>query len=146
MKYKIGDIVVIEHVHKKITTAIISDSLKNYNIDSKYFGYTDNHASLMFNENDIISYGSYKDIITDHILKQTLDKKVTINEFFKIVMIHLIWSTDKYDLQILNKCQYIRQLSYGPSDGNNVTKILSILNTKMQLDAGSSVKSLEGIV
>lgn len=138
MKYQIGDIVNFEkheYVHRKFSTAIISGCQKQFDSIIRYYGYAtpDSSIVIIIDESSIISYGEPKDIISDHVIKDVLDPKVKINTFFKCAMIHLIRTSDEFDLQILNKCNSLVNPLIG--DYLNTQAVLDMIFLKNNLPA-----------
>lgn len=112
MKYKVGDVVVIETddcLKQNKISVIINDIQIEENSSIRYYGYTDTGlTSVTFRDKYIISYGLAKDVISDSDMEFLLNPVVRMNSFYKAVMLHLIRITDKYDLQILAKCNYLK--------------------------------------
>lgn len=136
MIYNTGDIVTIEVPVKKFKTVLVANiSIANEPNDNekRYYGYTENQSSLIFKGHQVVSRdGTSKDIITDHTIKELLDVKTLPNEFFKCVAIHLIRTTDKYDLQILSKCNQLKPKT-GANGKETIQTILDKLYFKLQL-------------
>lgn len=141
-EYKPGDIIVIEDNFKKLQTVLVSDVISpNRNINEiKYWGYTSGtSAGLVFRKNQVVSNdGDSKEIITDNVINQLFDTYEPISEFFKCVAIYLIRTTDKYDLQLLSKCNYLRNV-LGLDKNLNIKDVLDMLNLKIQLNSGPTL-------
>lgn len=130
MKYKIGDIIVL--MNKNSTdesilnnrTAIITEVVETNNLMTGYYGFIKNEEeAIQFMESQIISYGAANDVINEREMETILHPKISINLFDIALMLHLIRTEDKYDLQILYKCNYWEKNKYHHT------------NTKIVLDA-----------
>lgn len=141
-EYRVGDIVVVEDEMRKIQTVIIAEILTNksdtvirYGDIIKYRGYESVDLNLViFAEKQVVSYGEPKDIITDVTITRLLDSYITTDLFFKCVSFHLLRTTDKYDLQILNKCNQLKAIPY-MNDNGNVQEILDKMKLKIQINS-----------
>lgn len=130
MKYSIGDIVMAE-VHDGYQNTISPVVISGVAINT-YYGYTGNHAAVLIHEHSITNEIA-GDVIPSFVMFQLFDPTVNINEYFKCLMIHLIKTTNKYDLQILNKCNHMFNLSYvGHYSYVNPKEVLDFLNAKIQ--------------
>lgn len=141
MKYKIGDIVVVKMLDSRIKLQkfIIARTENSLDINQYYMGYTEClDTPICMNEKRIIVNASPQDIIVDdvitkHSMIQTLDPNMLINEFFYCVMIHLMRTSDKYDLQILNKCINLKSNQY-IGEHSKTQEVLDMLILKTQLN------------
>lgn len=123
MKYKVGDVVNYRIDNETYGTLLISDVLKN----KGYRGYINNHTDISTIYTSIISYGSPEEIITEKVISQLFESHTALPHFFKCIAFHLIRSTNKYDLQILNKCNYLKTI---PLMVGDIKEILDELNLK----------------
>lgn len=141
MKYQTGDIVVIVTNMKKFLNVLVSDIIEN-TADKKvrYCGYTEfSYSALVFMEKQIVSgAGSSKDIITDTAITQLFDPHTPPNELFKSIAIHLIRTTDKYDLQLLSKCNHLRTV-LGLDNNLSIKAVLHKLNLKLQINSPPTI-------
>lgn len=113
MKYKMGDIIVYKkesHRLVKVTALILNDGDILRNKDTSYHVVTNKQKFLNIAEESIISYGKPENIITDVVLKEVLDPDSFLYQVLKCVAIHLINTSDKYDLQLLAKCNYQKRI------------------------------------
>lgn len=140
-EHRVGDIVVVENNGETqivIVAEILSntsDTIKRYDDVKKYRGYESEDLNLVvFSKNQVLSVGESKKIMTDDRIINLLDSFITTDLFFKCCAFHLLRTTDKYDLQILNKCNQLKAIPY-MKDNSNIQEILDKLKLKMQINS-----------
>lgn len=130
MTYQVGDVIMFrkEGTGRVPITAIIVTIYK----ETIYQVATKNQKHYQTRQRHIISLGNSKTIITDSIISDAVNPKYLITEFLKSVLFHLIRSTDKYDLQILAKCnQQVNEK--GVYSIKNIQETLDMIYTKMKV-------------
>lgn len=108
MKYKEGDIIVFRQtiISTNVTAMILGVNTISNNVIA-YHVVTSRIKYRHIEETSIISYGDTTDIITDRVIKEVLGLDREFYGFLKCAAMNLINNSDKYDLQILNKCNYL---------------------------------------
>lgn len=107
MTYLVGDVIIYKkESHYGIPiTAIVANIADTITWSETIFHvFTKNGKYEQTKQKYIISLGDPDSIITNDVISEVLKPNQFITEFSKCVLFHLIRSTDKYDLQILNNC------------------------------------------
>lgn len=132
MAYQVGEVIVFKKESPGVPiTAIIVEINKHSEKETFIHVCTRNEKYYQTKQKSIISLGNVQSIITDNVISSAIDPKHLITAFLKSVLFHLIRATDKYNLQILSKCNY-QLSSTSVYNTDDIQEILNLLYTKIR--------------